>query len=272
MRVTKLEHQALDNSVRSALQGLVGQVWVSIFCVNSGMRVDINSTTQLPAASVIKLAVVTELMFRIETGSLRFTDSINIVRGSSLVPSPESSSGVLCLIDSPISLTVGELAALTLVVSDNIAADLLIDRLGMDQINNRMKSLGLSATTVNTKFREPELLSHDGINPTTAHDMVALLLCIYNQQVPFSGFITSLLRQQRFRHGIPYLLPNEAIVLNKTGTIYDEAGTITVNDAGIILGDNPVIISFLSTAQASFSAASLAIASVARLLYWNHPN
>src|SRR5207302_522350 len=61
-------------------------------------------------------------------------------------------SGVLKDLTPPVALPVRDLATLMIVVSDNTAANLMIDLVGIDAINRSMRALGLTATVMEYKF------------------------------------------------------------------------------------------------------------------------
>lgn len=263
-----IEVITLKERIGKELTTLGGHVGVAILDTRTRKEIRINAEEKFPAASVIKLAILIEMLYQIQDGTLDFSRKITINNGMSRVSKPSFSSGALCFIESPIVLTISELATLMMIVSDNVAADVLIEHLGLREINNRLKALGLTNTCLNSNFFDPELLSADSINYTTAQDMMKLLTYIYYHKVPYADFSLSLLRQQRFRHGLPFLLPNDAVVFNKTGTLFCHDGHAIVNDIGIVmLNQHGIIVSFLSNEQTEFYKAALTIAKISKILY-----
>jgi beta-lactamase class A len=258
----------LKGKIEKHLQDLGGRAGIAILDTKTHTEITINADDIFPAASVIKLSILIEMLFQIQDNKLEFSHKIHISNGLAKTINPSVSSGALCFIQSPISLTVSELAALMIIVSDNVAADILIEQLGQHEINRRMYSLGITDTCLNTPFFNPEILLEGSTNYTTANNMMKLLSYIYYRKVPYADFSLSLLKQQRFRHGLPFLLPTTVTVFNKTGTLFTKEGHTIVNDVGILmLSQGAIIVSFLSNQQDNFPKAALTIASISKMIY-----
>jgi beta-lactamase class A len=125
--------------------------------------------------------------------------------------------------------------------SDNTATKILIDRLGRQNINKTIASLGLKNTYIGTAF----LLDADNLNYSTPKDMALLLHKLYNLQVinpQASQRMLEVLIRQKHRWGIPKFLPQNIIIANKTGALSGVR-----NDAAIVFyKDKPYILSIFS--------------------------
>ena len=144
-----------------------------------------------------------------------------------------------------LEVTLGDLATLMIILSDNTATNLLIDRLGMGAINQSVDNLGLTGTRLNRKLFQAEL-SRQGIeNYVTARDMGLLLEGLLRGTLlnpEASAEMLSILRNQRLNGKMPFYLHSRGVpVAHKTG----EDDGIT-HDVGIIYQDDPVIFCFLS--------------------------
>jgi beta-lactamase class A len=91
-----------------------------------------------PTASAIKLAVLYELLKQADEGSRTLTTPIALDRAQVV-----GGSGVLQHLFAPL-LSLADHAALMMIVSDNTATNVLIDAVGMDRVNARMKGLGMA--------------------------------------------------------------------------------------------------------------------------------
>src|SRR6185369_713806 len=90
-----------------------------------------------PTASTIKLAIVYELFKQVEEGRLHLDETMTLDRTKAV-----GGTGVLVDLGTP-TLSIRDYATLMVRLSDNTATNVLIDRLGMDNISRRMQQLHL---------------------------------------------------------------------------------------------------------------------------------
>jgi beta-lactamase class A len=121
---------------------------------------------EFPAASVIKIAVALEVLCAMAERTLEGSERL-VVRTEDQV----MGSGVLAALAPGLSLPVADLLHLAMAISDNTAANLLIDRVGVDSVNARLASLGLVTTRLAGRiFRDGGESSR-----TTAAELVTLM-------------------------------------------------------------------------------------------------
>ena len=135
-----------------------------------------------------------------------------------------------------------------IILSDNTATNLLIDRLGTDAINRFMESLGLSVQTrCRRKLFMPELSALGITNHVTAADIGLLLERLHRGEAVSPGASSAMLqilRDQRLNGKMPFhLSPRKIRCAHKTGEDYDDGIT---HDCGIIYADHPVVFCFLA--------------------------
>jgi beta-lactamase class A len=128
------ELQARVQSIAAEAGGLVA---VAARDLTRGRRFDAHADERFPAASVIKICILVELLARAHEGDLDLEERLS-VRAEEKMPG----SGVLNMLRDGLDLSLLDLAHLMINVSDNTASNMLIDRLGCDQINARMQALG----------------------------------------------------------------------------------------------------------------------------------
>ena len=185
------------------------------------------------AASVIKLFMMAEAYRQREAGLLDFDEPVT-VREEDKMPS----CGALTYMRSPVRATLGDLVTLMIILSDNTATNLLIDRLGMDNINRMIASMGCSEGT--------KELSAKGIhNTVTARDaglFYESLLAGTLVSPAASREMLETLKNQRLNGKMPFFLkPGGIACAHKTG----EDDGIT-HDTGIILTEPKRVFCFLS--------------------------
>lgn len=112
-----------------------------------GNVIDINADEKFETASCIKLFILADLFNQIEKG-LKSLDDILEYDESNYI----NGSGILRNLDTGIKMTVKNFATLMIIVSDNIATNIMIDYLGIDNINNSIREFGLKDTVLHNKI------------------------------------------------------------------------------------------------------------------------
>ncbi len=212
---------------------------VALFAENlkTGQTVGIGADETVQTASVIKLAILYEAMWQVHAGAVHLDDPI-ILRKTDQVPR----SGVLLFFDTPMTLTLKDALTLMIAMSDNTATNLVIDHLGLANINHRIQGLGLKNTYLYRKvFRlvegpVPDDHKRFGLGKTTPREMAALMRkivsCDLIEPATPSGpgerqlgdVMLHMLRNQFYRGGIPRYLSSmytdtESSIANKTGEL-----------------------------------------------------
>ena len=192
------------------------------------------------AASVIKLFIMAEAFRQREAGLFDFEAPVTVLEENHL-----PSCGALTYMRAPLTLPWGDLVTLMIILSDNTATNMLIDRLGIENINATIDSLGFTGTRLRRKLWQPEL-SRKGIqNTVCAADTEKFLLKVYREELispAASKEMLQILLNQRLNGKMPFYLHSQGIkCAHKTG----EDDGIT-HDVGIIYAEHPVIFSFLS--------------------------
>ena len=140
-----------------------------------GVRLEANEERVFPAASVIKIAVALEVLCAIEEGTLDASSRAMLHDADKVL-----GSGVLSALGPGVELTVSDVLYLAMAISDNTAANLLIEHVGTEAVNARLASLGLVATRLCGRiFVEGEGGEH---SPSTARELVALLRAIHRAE------------------------------------------------------------------------------------------
>ena len=139
-------------------------------------------------------------------------------------------AGVLRGLHDGLALSVADLIHLMIVLSDNTATNLLIERLGTAQVNQRLESYGLRETKLfRPTFRDgrPDVLAElereFGLGMTTPREMARLMALIAEGKAVnrvASEAMLATLRRQQDRAMIPRLIPtgDRIQIGNKTGT------------------------------------------------------
>lgn len=163
------------------------------------------------------------------------------IRREDCVPS----CGALTYLHDGIQVTVMDLVTLMIIFSDNTATNVLIDLLGIEEVNATIKRLGFENTILQRKMFDLEK-SRNGIqNYITAGEVGRLLKMMYEGNLISSRAsekMISVMKNQQLASKIPFYLkaiPDGPEIAHKTG----EDRGIT-HDVGIIYGKEPFVVCF----------------------------
>src|SRR5690348_8103612 len=181
--------------------------------LTSGDEFFINPDEVMPQASSIKITVLAELYRQAQSGKLKLTDEY-VVRKEDLVP---GSDIMLGLTPDVTRITLRDLATMMVAVSDNSATNVLIDRVGMENVNSMLQGLGLHATRLRRKMMDLKAAGEGRENVSTPREMMTLLEAIYRGKLLSQGMkddffkILSTPKESSMLQG----LPDDAVVANK---------------------------------------------------------
>ncbi|MEO6912779.1 MAG: serine hydrolase [Candidatus Baltobacteraceae bacterium] len=251
------EDAPLETRLRALAATHQGNVTLYALDVRTKKTVAISADSPVPTASIIKLTVLFEALKQIQSGRVHFDDELTLLK-SDQVPG----SGVFTLFDTPQTLTLKDALTMMVVVSDNTATNLVIDHLGLANIDRRIQWIGLRNTWLYKKVfmppigRAPTDQKRFGLGKTTAREMAAVMrrFATCDLNAPGSSgqpnesdrtlcdAALSMLKNQSDRTGIPRYL-GDLTVANKTGALDDVR-----NDVGVVYARNgPVIIAEFTT-------------------------
>lgn len=284
----------LRASLSRLARDLDGTIGIGVKPVWDGAEVFIEPDRPFPTASVFKVPVLLELLMQAEEGRLRLDEAVIVTEDWK---SP--GSGVLKELTSSPTLSLTDLAMLMIIISDNTATDILVDRVGTSAINRRLASWGFKVTRVAMDCRhllfdlagkpagpytpqmrleiEQILKSLDRSfagrayadtdnNLTTPREMIGLLgMLVTEGRLPAKVREQALnfLRRQQVRDRLPFHLPQGVEIAHKTGSI----GGVR-NDAGILfVPRGPVLVCAFTRDLKTDMAGTAAIAEMGRLVH-----
>jgi beta-lactamase class A len=238
-----------------------GTVAVAAVHLPSGRRLEREAERSFPSASVIKVAVLAALHAEAAVARLSWEERVTL-REEAKVPG----SGVLRELHAGLELTLEDLARLMIVVSDNTATNLLIDRIGTDSVNDLMAGLGYRVTRLGRKMYDFAARDRGLENWCAAGEITDLLVRLERRELvsaDASEAMLAVMQRQAHVSKIPRLLPPDTAVANKTGEI-----TGVSHDAGIIYSPGGAIaLSVLTQGARDRVAAEDAIGRIARAVY-----
>jgi len=237
----RLLFQKLDATIHETDHTLDGVLGVYVLDLTNGNTLASNADEVFPTASTIKIAILAELFHQAQQGKLNLND-IYTLKSSDLV----GGSGISSAFTPGVTkLTLRDLAALMISVSDNSMTNVIIDRVGLENVNALLDSLGLSHTRLRRKMMDIKAAAEGRENTSTPHEMSQLLEALYKGKVlnkQFTDNFFDLLSIHKESY-IPRLLPEDLRVANKPGELEGVR-----NDCGIVFtGKRPYILCVMST-------------------------
>ena len=207
--------------------GFKGQAFVFIKDYNRNWHIAIDSDVKVPAASIVKIPIMAAVFEAQEKGRLSLSDKIKLQQKDKT-----GGSGSLKNERAGKEFSIQELIMLMMSISDNTATNILINLLGIDNLNQWFQDNGLKDTNLSRLMMD--MASRDkGIeNYTTAGDIALILDRFYNGKFigsKVSSECTEIMKKQKTKNRIPAKLPQDTNIAHKTGL---ERGIC--HDAGIV--------------------------------------
>src|SRR5256885_12637311 len=233
--------QKLEASIAEVDRNLDGVLGVSNQDLTTGQKYLLHANDVFAQASSIKNCVLAELYRQAQQGKLKLTD-LYTVQSSDLVPDSDIMGG---LTPGVTRITLRDLATMMVAVSDNSATNVLIDRVGMENVNAWLDSLGLPHTRLRRKMMDLKAASEGRENVSTPAEMMTLLETIYRGKV-----LNKELTEDFFKvlathkdSWIPRDLPDDLKSANKPGALEGVR-----NDSGVIFVDKrPYVLCVMTT-------------------------
>lgn len=224
--------EALQRKLVQRATGFEGTVSLFAKNLDTGQTVGIRQTERVRTASTIKLPVMVAVFALVQRGEAAWDEKLRLTDDDKV-----SGSGVLREFSNGMTFPLRDLVHLMIVVSDNTATNLILDRITADRVNLEMERLGLKQTRSLRKILgdgiglKPRASGHSkaglleenkrwGIGVSTPLEMVALLEMLENGEAvsrEASRDMIAILRRQRYKDCIGRYLPYP--VASKSGAL-----------------------------------------------------
>lgn len=159
--------QNLQTRLTSLVDTFPGVAGVAVRDAAGGGGLSINGDEIFPTASTIKIHVLMQLLARAERAEVDLDEQI-VVDLSNTV----QGSGVLWHLAGPVTLSLRDITTLMIIVSDNTATNICIDRAGIDATNELLRSLGLEQTVLRRKMLDAVAAVADRENVSTPNELI----------------------------------------------------------------------------------------------------
>ncbi|WP_312203602.1 serine hydrolase [Anaerospora hongkongensis] len=246
--------------LHAQLASFPGRCGLVIVNLANGEKWEYCPETCFAAASMIKLPLMYEVMRQAAAGLLSLDEYLTVTSEIQT-----GGAGILGELLPGLQLTIRELVTLMIILSDNTATNMLIDRIGMDSVNNTAAALGLQSTILRRRMMDFEAAARGEENMTSAADLAQLFAHIYHPQLlskEYGALMLDILKRQQVRDKLPFYLPEEIKIAHKTGTLPG-----VEHDGGILFLSAPYIICVLTDGHTANYEGLQLVALIGKIIY-----
>ena len=197
---------SLEADLRRIGAGYSGKWTCALSDLTSGGQIGIDEDDVMPCASLIKAPILVALYQAAHEGRVALEDRITYREEHQCL-----GSGVLQRLSLGVEMSVRDAATLMIIISDNVATNMVIDLMGLDYINEQQRRLGLERTTLFYRLGDPAAgLDARNHNVSTAREITRLLELIARHEAvspEASEDMLRIMRRQDYRHELTRLLP-----------------------------------------------------------------
>jgi len=266
--------RTLQSDIDKEISGKKGTFAVAFKDLKTGREIKINDKETFHAASTMKTPVMIEVYKQAAEGKFSLTDSIelknefkSLVDGSpySLDSADDSEYELYKHIGE--KRTISALLYQMIIVSSNFATNLIMQKVGAQNVTQSMRQLGAKDIQV-LRGVEDDKAFEKGLNNTiTAHDLMLIFEKIAKGEAVNAGAsqaMINILLDQKFNEIIPALLPTDVKVAHKTGSI-----THVHHDSGIVIlpGGRKYVLVLLSKDWDDEKLTIQTMANISLLIY-----
>lgn len=216
---------------------------ISFYDYQTTIQWSFNADSYFHSASTMKLAVLLGVFRQIDRGQLRFDSPVHVRnRFTSIVNQEHFMLDLQGDADPNVygnlgkTMTVRDLAYQMITISSNLATNLLVEVVGVYNLQRALDELGLDGMRILRGVEDQAAFDAGLNNEVTANGLLKLLRVIADKKafsVAASEQMLEILHDQQFKSGIPAGLPKAARVAHKTGnisTVHHDAGIVYFED------------------------------------------
>ena len=232
------EDSQLDRQLQAIAALHHGKLAVYAHNLRTGQTASLSPDLPVKTASTIKLGILLDAAEQIRAGKATFDEKLVLNKDNQV-----EGSGVLAQLTAPLALTLGDTLTLMVILSDNTATNIAIDRLGLPHIDATLRAVGLKQTWLYKKVYVaasgpmPADQPQFGLGKTTAREMASILERIAECRLgldgsaalpgdgPLCGKLLHMLRNQQDRESLPRYIEgldtseHGSAIGNKTGAL-----------------------------------------------------
>jgi len=221
----------------AAFEGVMG---IAVKDLTSSDEIGVDWDERFLAASSIKIPILIELFRKAKEGAVNLEERVTVGDDVKV-----GGTGVLKEFgDGTATLALSDLASLMITVSDNTATNILIDVVGMEDVNRLIEDIGLTTTRLLRKMQDSEASAKGRENYATPREFMELMGALHAGKGidPWVSEQTLSVLMKPKTSAINRLLPYQVKAASKYGTMRD-----SYCDVGIVYTpDGPYVLSVMT--------------------------
>lgn len=231
------------NKINDRIGTLTGNIGIYYMDLTTGANCFAGNCDVFPSSGMAKLCVLLEVFRLMEAGTLKKDDTYVLMKEDGLLlreNEQEPTYGALHFLHPGLELTIEDLYSLMVTVSDNIALNILLKKVGMERINKTMEEWGFSHIAVNRAFFDYGKMEQGVENYHSVQEMGEIFRRLYMGQLisgKADGEILRLLKYHQRTNVLPYYFRENQPIAHQTG--FDEG---KIHDMGIVYTEHPFIL------------------------------
>ena len=242
----------LKNDIENLIKESSASISVTFCDLDNDEKFSINGNKKVPSASMIKLLIMLTILNKVESKEISLDEKIKLVEDERV-----GGSGVLKELSCDHSFTIKELLTLMIIISDNFATNILIEILGMDEVNELGEKLGLLNTCLQRKMMDLDAKKKGLDNYTSSEDLLKILKMIYDKTFlseDLSDLALDILLRQQERSRLQRFLSEDIKIASKSGDLDN-----LENDGGIFFTNkkNYILVVLVNEAQSNVIAKEI---------------
>lgn len=272
----------IQREIEQLAEGFNGRLALSCLNLQTNETVAFNDNEPFPTASAIKLGILAALMALVDAGKSSLDEPIMLRRADHV-----TGSGVLRHLSPGLTMPLRDWAFLMMNISDNLATNVLIDYVGLDNIQSWLNEAGFADVQLHRPISfgtPPPDKPH--IGTATAVGLTRLITAVFRRQLLSPATCEEMMRMMdgvgadRVGRYLPFAYygsdEDEATALHlagKTGTIKGVRVQTAVVWRGTWQANNGFVITAMTQDDpapelwSTDAAGNLLIGRLARLLY-----
>lgn len=229
----------LNENIKLRINNLRGKIGIYYKDLTTEESLIVGNCDRFECASLIKLPVLIYVLKKIHEKQISPDDRITLEEKHK-VPS----CGALTHMHPGLEVTVKDLYSLMMVLSDNTATNMLIEKFGMENINNLMAKMGFKETKINRLLFDEEKKQKGIQNYFSIMEIGKMLEEIYFKEMisqEMSEEILDIMKELQRNYIMGYYFQEEIQIAHNT-----DEDTNFLHDVGIVLGERPFILCLAS--------------------------
>jgi beta-lactamase class A len=264
---------SLEPTLRRIIADSGAEVGVAYRTLDGRTEVLINADTTFHAASTMKVPVMIELFRQAHSGTLTLDDPLpivnafhSIVDGSRYALAEDDAADKDVVAALGRTLTLRQLCEAMITVSSNFAANLLIEKLGVENIRRTVSALGADGMHVLRGVEDQKAFDKGLNNTTTARALLVLFERLAQGRAvdttSDAEMVRILGRQKASPNAIAAGVPAGTLVAHKTGNI-----TRIHHDAAIVYAPKPYVLVLLVRGIDDLDKSAALMAALSKAIY-----